>query len=65
MLKLTAGRAVGILQRSVRALPDADVERLAIALPLLVQQLPPGGAGHLFWGSLRRSGDLGRGGQVR
>jgi DNA-binding MarR family transcriptional regulator len=45
MLKLTAGRAVGILQRSVRALPDADVERLAIALPLLVQQLPESGAG--------------------
>jgi DNA-binding MarR family transcriptional regulator len=40
MLKLTAGRAAGILQRSVRALADADVERLALALPLLVQQLP-------------------------
>lgn len=42
MLKLTAGRAAGILQRSVRALPDADVERLALALPPLVQQLPAG-----------------------
>ncbi len=40
MLQLTAGRAVGMLQRSVRALGDADVERLAVALPLLVQQLP-------------------------
>jgi len=43
MLKLTAGRAAGILQRSVRVLGDADVERLAVALPLLVQQLPAAG----------------------
>jgi MarR family transcriptional regulator, organic hydroperoxide resistance regulator len=43
MLKVTAGRAVGMLQRSVRALGDADVERLAAALPLLVQQLPAAG----------------------
>lgn len=39
-LKVTAGRAVGILQRAVQLLDDDDVERLAAALPTLVQQLP-------------------------
>ncbi|MCC7463346.1 MAG: MarR family transcriptional regulator [Gammaproteobacteria bacterium] len=44
MLQLTAGRAAGILQRSMRALSDADVERLAVALPALVEQLQSGRA---------------------
>jgi DNA-binding MarR family transcriptional regulator len=39
MLKLTSGHTAGVLQRSMRALGDADVERLALALPLLVQEL--------------------------
>ncbi len=40
MLRITVGRAVGILQRAVAALDDADVERLAAALPRLLQRLP-------------------------
>lgn len=44
MLRLTAGRAAGVLQRSIRALSDADVERLASALPPLVEQLQDGRA---------------------
>lgn len=39
MLKLTSGHTAGVLQRSMRALDDVDVERLARALPLLVQEL--------------------------
>lgn len=39
MLKLTSGHTAGVLRRSMRALDDADVERLALALPLLVQAL--------------------------
>lgn len=40
MLKITVGRAVGILQGAVAALDDADVERLAESLPRLLQNLP-------------------------
>jgi DNA-binding MarR family transcriptional regulator len=40
MLKVTVGRAIGILQRAVALLDDADVERLAAALPRLLQNLP-------------------------
>lgn len=43
MLQVTVGRAVGILQRAVMALDDADVERLAESLPRLQQQLPESG----------------------
>lgn len=43
MLKVTVGRAVGILQRAVAALDDADVERLAESLPRLLQNLPETG----------------------
>ena len=41
MLRRTAGRAVGILQRSVQALGEAELVHLAAGLPALVQQLPP------------------------
>jgi DNA-binding MarR family transcriptional regulator len=47
MVRLTAGRAVGMLQRSVQALEGADVERLALALPRLVETLPAPGNGPL------------------
>ena len=40
MLKVTVGRAIGILQRAVATLDDADVERLAESLPRLLQHLP-------------------------
>jgi hypothetical protein len=44
LLKVTAGRAVGILQRAVQALDNANLQRLALAMPALVQQLPDGPA---------------------
>jgi DNA-binding MarR family transcriptional regulator len=40
MLKVTVGRAVGVLQRAMHALGDDDVARLAEALPRLLQRLP-------------------------
>ena len=40
VLKATAGRAVATLQRSVRELRDADLQRLEIALPVLLSRLP-------------------------
>lgn len=42
LLKVTAGRAVGILQRAVQALDSDNLQRLALALPVLVQRLPDG-----------------------
>lgn len=40
LLRATAGRAVGVLQRAVEALATGDLKSLAVALPALVRQLP-------------------------
>ena len=40
VLKVTAGRAVGRLQRAIKALSDEDLRPLAASLPALLQHLP-------------------------
>ncbi len=40
VLKVTAGRAVGRLQRAIKALSDEDLRPLAASLPALLQRLP-------------------------
>jgi len=40
LVKSTSGRAVSMLQRAVRGLSVADLERLAKSVPVLVEQLP-------------------------
>ncbi|MBK6597876.1 MAG: MarR family transcriptional regulator [Proteobacteria bacterium] len=40
LVKSTSGRAVGALQRAVRGLSLADLERIAHAVPMLIERLP-------------------------